>query len=41
MEWGDVRLLQQRVAGWLDIVEFEIIPVTNSQNVLETLRPLP
>jgi len=35
MECEDDRLLQQWVAQWSDLVEFEIVPVTPSAQVTE------
>jgi hypothetical protein len=33
MECDDVRLLQQWIACWSDLTEFEIVPVVPSQDV--------
>jgi hypothetical protein len=40
MECDDARLLQQWVAVWGDLVEFEIVPVVPSAQTRETLEPL-
>jgi Protein of unknown function (DUF3303) len=40
MECDDVRLLQQWVAFWGDLVEFEIVPVVPSRDTQETIEPL-
>ncbi|HVX12026.1 MAG TPA: DUF3303 family protein [Pirellulales bacterium] len=39
MECDDVRLLQQWVARWHDLMEFEIVPVTTSLDTKELLKP--
>jgi hypothetical protein len=38
MECDDARLLQQWVAFWNDLVEFEIVPVVPSAEVRATLE---
>jgi hypothetical protein len=40
MECSDVRMLQQWVAHWHDLVEFEIVPVTSSKDASEAMSPL-
>ncbi|HLI12526.1 MAG TPA: DUF3303 family protein [Alphaproteobacteria bacterium] len=40
MECEDARLLQQWVAFWGDLVEFEIVPVVPSAATRETIAPL-
>jgi Domain of unknown function (DUF3303) len=40
MECADARLLQQWVAFWGDLVEFEIVPVVSSPDTRETIGPL-
>jgi hypothetical protein len=40
MECDDVRLLQQWVARWSDLVEFEIVPVVAGKDTGEALAPL-
>jgi Protein of unknown function (DUF3303) len=40
MECDDARLLQQWVAFWGDLVEFEIVPVVPSPETRETIEPL-
>lgn len=39
METDDVGLLQQWVAFWADLVEFEIVPVTVSKDAYAALEP--
>ena len=39
METDDVGLLQQWVAFWADLVEFEIVPVATSSEVYAALEP--
>ena len=41
MECNDARLLQQWIAHWHDLVDFEIVPVTTSKDANEILAPLP
>ena len=38
METDDVGLLQQWVAFWADLVDFEIVPVATSQDVYAALE---
>jgi hypothetical protein len=40
MECDDARLLQQWVAFWSDLVEFEIVPVVPSADTRATIEPL-
>ncbi len=40
MECDDVRLLQQWVAFWSDLVEFEIVPVVPSADARAVIEPL-
>jgi hypothetical protein len=40
MECNDVRLVQQWVARWNDLVEFEIVPVTPSADARAAIAPL-
>ncbi|HLJ94089.1 MAG TPA: DUF3303 family protein [Gemmataceae bacterium] len=40
MECADVRLLQQWVAQWQDLIDFEIVAVTASKDASEALTPL-
>ena len=40
MECEDARLLQQWVAVWSDLIEFEIVPVVTSADTRETIEPL-
>jgi len=39
MECDDARLLQQWVAFWSDLIEFEIVPVVPSAETRETIEP--
>jgi hypothetical protein len=39
MECDDLRLIQQWVLHWRDLVEFEIVPVLPSQETRETVTP--
>lgn len=41
MACDDVALLQQWVAAWSDLVEFEIVPVAPSRETAELLSPGP
>jgi hypothetical protein len=40
MECDDARLLQEWVAFWGDLVEFEIVPVVPSTDTREMIEPL-
>jgi Domain of unknown function (DUF3303) len=40
MECDDARLLQQWVACWSDLIEFEIVPVVASSETRATIEPL-
>ncbi|HXX38692.1 MAG TPA: DUF3303 family protein [bacterium] len=40
MECDDARLMQQWVAAWSDLIEFEIVPVVASAEVREAIDPL-
>jgi hypothetical protein len=40
MECDDARLLQQWVAFWSDLIEFEIVPVVSSAETRETIEAL-
>ena len=40
MECDDARLLQQWVAFWGDLIEFEIVPVVPSADTRTSLDPL-
>jgi uncharacterized protein DUF3303 len=40
MDCSDVRLLQQWVAQWQDLVEFEIVPVATSKEASEIIALL-
>ena len=39
MECDDARLLQQWVAVWSDLIEFEIVPVVPSAETRATIEP--
>ena len=40
MECDDARLLQQWVAAWSDLIDFEIVPVVPSADTRATIEPL-
>jgi len=40
MECDDARVLQRWVAGWADLIEFEIVPVVPSAEVRAVMEPL-
>lgn len=40
MECEDVALLQQWVANWQDLVEFEIVPVLDGEDTAEAIKPM-
>jgi hypothetical protein len=40
MECDDLRLLQQWIANWSDLMEFEIVPVLTSAETRATIEPL-
>ena len=40
MECDDARLLQQWVAFWSDLIEFEMVPVVPSAETRETIEPM-
>lgn len=40
MECDDPRLFQEWVAHWTDLMECEIVPVTQSKDVLELMKRL-
>jgi len=40
MECDDARALQRWVAGWNDLIEFEIVPVAPSADVRAMMDPL-
>jgi len=39
METGDRGLLEQWLAAWADLVDFEVLPVLTSQQVQERMAP--
>ena len=40
MECDDPRLFQQWVVRWQDLIEFEIIPVVPSKEIMEAITPM-
>jgi hypothetical protein len=40
MECEDARLLQQWVAAWSELIEFEIVPVVPSAETRQAIEPL-
>jgi hypothetical protein len=40
MDCTDARLLQQWVAAWGDLIDFEIVPVVPSAQTREAIEPL-
>ena len=40
MKTDDEKLLAQWMRNWNDLVEFEVIPVRNSAEAMESIRPL-
>ena len=40
MRCDDVSLLQRWIAGWTDLVEFKVVPVTHSKETAASLQPL-
>jgi Protein of unknown function (DUF3303) len=40
METDDARLLEEWMANWKDLVEFEVYPVIPSKDAAERIRPL-
>jgi hypothetical protein len=40
MECDDPRLFQEWILQWRDLMEFEIIPVVPSKEVLEVITPM-
>jgi Protein of unknown function (DUF3303) len=39
MECDDARLLQEWIANWADLADFEVVPVTTSEQTRETILP--
>jgi len=39
MECDDARLLQEWIANWSDLVDFEVVPVVTSEETRETILP--
>jgi Protein of unknown function (DUF3303) len=39
MECGDRRILEQWMARWSDLIEFEVIPVVTSAQAVERITP--
>lgn len=40
IECDDAKLLQQWALRWQDLIEFEFIPVTSSEETVELIKPL-
>lgn len=40
VECDDIGLLQEWVAKWSDLIEFEIVPVLDSEGTLDAIDPL-
>ena len=40
MECADPRLLQEWMARWSDLIDFEVIPVVSSADTVRSLGPL-
>jgi hypothetical protein len=40
MECDDLQLLQQWIAQWSDLMEFEVVPVLSSAQTRATIEPL-
>ena len=40
MECADPRLLQEWIARWSDLIDFEVIPVVSSADSVRSLGPL-
>jgi Domain of unknown function (DUF3303) len=40
METGDRKLLDEWIASWSDIVEFEVYPVVSSREAADQISPL-
>jgi hypothetical protein len=39
MECDDARLLQEWIANWSDLVDFEVVPVVTSEETRATILP--
>jgi Protein of unknown function (DUF3303) len=39
MECEDARLLQQWIVNWTELIEFEVVPVTTSEETREVILP--
>ena len=39
MECDDARLLQQWIVNWTELIEFEVVPVTTSEETREVILP--
>jgi hypothetical protein len=39
MDCGDPRLIEQWIAGWKDLVDFEVVPVTTSAEAVAAISP--
>ena len=40
VECNDIGLLQEWVAKWSDLIEFEIVPVLDSEGTMDAIDPL-
>lgn len=40
VECDDIGLLQEWVANWSDLIEFEIVPVLDSEGTIDAIDPL-
>ncbi len=41
METSDPKLMEEWIANWGDIVEFEVVPVMSSADAIQTMQPKP
>jgi hypothetical protein len=41
METSDPKLMEEWIANWSDIVEFEVVPVMSSADAIQTMQPKP
>jgi Domain of unknown function (DUF3303) len=39
MECDDARLLEQWIVNWTELIEFEVVPVTTSEETREVILP--
>lgn len=40
VQCDDIGLLQRWVAGWQDLIEFEILPIQSSEDTVESIQPI-